>query len=83
MSVSFEQDGEWVLEVMAEPEFILHSDLLLKEKIDPQTVTKGWKDIKIDLTKYAGLDVEIQINQHAKEIQRSNAYWSHIEVISE
>jgi len=83
LSVSCEEDGEWELEIMTEPEFILYPELIVKEKINAKTITNGWKKIQYDVTKYAGTEVEIQIRQTAGEIHKSHAYWSNIKIISE
>ena len=80
LSVSCGEDGEWELEIMTEPEFILYPELIFKEKINAKTLTNGWKEIQYDLTKYAGSEVEIQIKQTAGEIQESHAYWSNIKI---
>jgi hypothetical protein len=83
LCVSCEEDGEWELEIMTEPEFILYPELIFKEKINAKTITNGWKEIQYDVTKYAGTEVEIQITQTAGEIQKSHAYWSNIKIVSE
>lgn len=81
LNVSCEDDGEWELEILLE--VILDLKLIIKEKINAQTISNGWKEINYDLTKYAGTEMEIQIKQSAGEIQKSNAYWHNIKIVSE
>jgi hypothetical protein len=81
LSVSCEDDGEWELEIILEE--ILDLKSIFKEKINAKTLTNGWRDIKYDLTKYAGTEMEIQIRQTAGEIQKSHAYWNNIKIVSE
>jgi hypothetical protein len=81
LSVSCEDDGEWKLEIILE--VILDLKTVVKEKINAETLTNGWKEIQYDLTKYAGTEMEIQIRQTAGEIQKSHAYWNNIKIVSE
>jgi len=81
LSVSCEDDGEWELEVILE--IILDLETVVKEKINTKTTTNGWNEIQYDVTKYAGTEMEIQITQTADEIQKSHAYWSNINIVSE
>jgi len=81
LSVSCEDDGEWVLEIILEE--ILDLKSIFKEKINAKTLTNGWREIQYDLTKYAGTEMEIQITQSAGEINKSHAYWNNITIVSE
>jgi hypothetical protein len=81
LSVSCEDDGEWELEILLE--IILDLELIVKEKINTKTITNGWKEIRYDVTKYAGTEMEIQITQTADEIHKSHAYWNNIKIVSE
>ena len=83
LSVSCEDDGEWELVITIEPEFVLDPEFFGKEIINSNTITNGWKEIKYDVTKYSGNDVEFQIIQSADEIYKSHAYWSNIIIVSE
>jgi len=83
LSVSCEDDGEWELKITIEPAFVLDPEFFGKEIINSNTITNGWKEIKYDVTKYSGNDVEFQIIQSADEIYKSHAYWSNIKIVSE
>jgi hypothetical protein len=81
LSVSCEDDGEWELEIILEE--ILTLKPIFKEKINTKTLTNGWKEIRYDVTKYAGTEMEVQIKQTSDEIERSHAYWNNIKLVSE
>jgi len=81
LNVSCEDEGEWELEIIVEEILTLKS--IFKEKINAKTLTNGWKEIKYDVTKYSGMEMEIQITQTAGEIQKSHAYWKNIKIVSE
>lgn len=81
MNVSSEDDGEWELEMILEVGLDLKP--VIKEKINSKKLTNGWKKFQYDLTKYAGTEMEIQIRQKADEIQKSDAYWHNIKIVSE
>ena len=83
LNVSCEDDGEWELEITIEPAFVLDPEFFGKEIVNSISITNGWKEIKFDLTKYSGNDVEFQIIQSADEIHKSHAYWSNIKIVYE
>lgn len=77
LNVSCEDDGEWELEIK------INSEVLSKERINPKTISNGWKAYRFDLTKYAGQEIAVQIKQSAGEKNKSNAYWNNIRIVSE
>jgi hypothetical protein len=79
--VSCDDDGEWDLEIILEEG--LEYGSILKEKINARTLTNGWKEIKYDISKYAGMEMEIVIKQTAGGISKSHAYWHNIKIVSE
>jgi hypothetical protein len=81
LSVSCDDDGEWDLEIILEEG--LEYGSILKEKINARKLTNGWKGIKHDISKYAGMEMEIVIKQTADGINNTHAYWNNIKMVSE
>lgn len=74
LSVSHEDEGDWQLQVRANGEK-LHDSLIGKD-----TVKDGWADLTIDLGKFAGKAVLLEIHQHPNNWKNEAAYWSQIEI---
>ena len=68
--------GDWTLEVR------LDGDGALRKKIGPESVTGGWAEIEVDLSRHAGQSVEIDLINHPDGWQFEAGYWAEIEVES-
>lgn len=77
LAVSHHPQGDWDLIVKA------NSELLLKKTIGKETVdATGWADIKIDLSKYAGREINLQLLNAANGWFYEAGYWGEIKVVS-
>jgi hypothetical protein len=81
LTVSCEDEGEWELQMILEEGLDLRP--IIKEKINAKSLTNGWKEFQYDVTKYAGMEMEVQITQNAGENKKSHAYWHNIKLVSE
>jgi hypothetical protein len=56
---------------------------VIEEKINSKTISNGWKEYKIDLTKFAGSEIAVQITQSAGNADNSAAYWNELTIVNE
>ena len=77
MSVSHHPEGDWQLIVVANGEK-LHDSIIGKG-----TVKNGWLDVAVDLSKFAGKNVIVEIHNHANGWHYEAGYWSRLEIVSE
>ncbi len=76
LGVGHHPKGDWLLVVNAD------DDKLLEKPIGQQTSTTGWLDLDVDLSRYAGKTIRLQLINQATGWQHENAYWSRIEIDS-
>jgi len=72
LTVGHDPRGDWELIVKA------GSDVLLRKTIGPDTCRNGWTDINVDLTRYAGKTVELQLVNQANGWSWEAARWARI-----
>ena len=72
--VANDDRGDWTLEVR------LAGDRALRKKIGPETVTDGWAEIEVDLSKHAGKSVQVDLINQADGWQFEAGYWAEIDV---
>ena len=76
-SVSHEDEGSWDL-------FVSVNDKdRLKESINKESCADGWKEIKIDISELAGMEIYAEIRQEFNGNEKSTAYWHELKIISE
>ncbi len=51
--------------------------------IGPQTVKAGWADLSVDLSRFAGKKIVLEIHNHPNDWSGEDAYFSKIEIVSE
>jgi hypothetical protein len=66
--------GAWQLSVLADGKEIF------TQAIDPATCPKGWSDLNVDLSPYAGKIVHLEVRNGVLGEASSSAYWSVIEI---
>ena len=77
LSVSHQDMGDWQLLVRANGQ-TLH-DSLVSEK----TTKDGWFDLQVDLSKFAGTKVLLEVHNHPNNWPLEEGYWSRLAVKSE
>jgi len=73
-SVSHEDDGSWDLTLN------INEDEWLKETIDIESCTNGWKDYKIDISEFEGTDIFVEFRHEFSGEERSAAYWHNVKI---
>ena len=77
MKVSHHPHGDWQLRVL------VGKDLLLDQTVSPKTVEKNeWLDEDVDLTKYAGRQIRVTIENRANNWMNEWAYWNEVKLVS-
>jgi putative heme-binding domain-containing protein len=69
--------GDWKLTVKADGQ-TLYDDL-----IGPKTAKNGWLDLSLDLSRFAGKTVKLELMNHPNDWYYEFAYWGRVDVISE
>jgi len=77
LAVSHDAQGDWQLLVRANGEK-LHDSI-----IGPKSVKDGWADITIDLSKFAGKPVNLEILNAPNNWAYEFGYWGRMEIVSE
>ena len=77
VAVSHDPQGDWQLIVKANGEKIYDG------LIGPKTVKKGWLDLEIDLSKFAGKTVSLELHNHPNNWSYEFGYWGRIEIVTE
>ncbi|MHC4842280.1 MAG: ADP-ribosylglycohydrolase family protein [Planctomycetota bacterium] len=68
---------DWLLIVKA------NGDELLKTLVDSDTAEDGWKDITVDLSKYAGSEIMLELQNASNDAYYDVALWARIELVNE
>ena len=77
MRVSHHPHGDWQLRVL------VGKDVLVDQTVGPKTVSKNeWLDVDVDLSKYAGRQVRVTIENRANNWQNEWAYWNEVKLVS-
>lgn len=69
--------GDWQLVVKADGKTVHQQD------VGHQTVTDGWADISVDLSKFAGKTVRLELLNQPTGWNYEFGYWSRAEIVSE
>ncbi len=77
LSVGCHDDGDWQLIVRA------NGEVLLDTTIGPDTTVEGWIELTVDLSKYAGQSVKLELLNAADDWNQEWGYWGRAAVVSE
>ncbi len=75
--VGHDARGDWDLIVRADGEE------LLRKTIGPDTTTMGWAELSVDLSRFAGKSVKLELVNEPTDWRFEAAFWSKIAVVSE
>ncbi len=74
---SYHPHGNWQLRVLANEE-VIHDQI-----VGYETVKSEWLDLEIDLTRFAGKHLDLEIENRANDWSWEFAFWGSIKVVSE
>jgi hypothetical protein len=77
LSVSCDRRGDWLLVVKA------NGQELHQSVVGPATVQDGWREVAIDLTRFAGEQVQLEMYNAANNWDREFGYWRRAELVVE
>ncbi len=77
MRVSHHPHGDWQLRVL------VNDDVLVDKIVDAKAVSEEWLDLDVDLSQYAGKQVQVAIENKANNWSNEWAYWNYIKIVSE
>ena len=77
IDVSHDAQGAWFLIVRA------NGRQLLKKDVSAKTCKDGWATFKVDLSKYAGQDVLLTLENEPDDREREFGYWGGVRWVSE
>ena len=77
VDVAHDARGDWRLLVGG------NGERLLDEMISSETTKSGWATFTVDLSKFAGKEVKIQLGNQANDWNYEHGYWGRVELISE
>lgn len=74
---SYHPHGDWQLRVL------VGDDVLADRIVSYETVKDEWLDLEVDLTKYAGTNIRVLLENRANDWTNEFGYWGSIKVVSE
>jgi hypothetical protein len=77
LAVSHHPQSDWQLIVLANGEK-LHDSL-----IAANTTQEGWAEITVDLSRFAGHNILLEVHNHPNNWAGEFAYWGTVEVVSQ
>ena len=78
MRVSHHPHGDWLLCVR------VNGELISDQLVGSGTVSANeWLDVSVDLSSYAGTQINLSIENLANDWHNEWAYWNKIQVVSE
>jgi hypothetical protein len=77
LSVAHDPQGDWQLVVTA------NGEKLYDRLIGAKTTKNGWADLEIDLSKFAGKPVKLELRNQANNWSYEFGYWGRVEVVVE
>lgn len=77
IDVSHDPEGEWRLAVR------VNGQQLARQNVSSKTCNNGWTTVKVDLSKFAGQDVNIELRNVPDDRQREFAYWGGVVFLTE
>lgn len=76
LSVAHHQQGDWKLSVR------VNGETLLNREVGPKTTTAGWVDLTVDLSRFAGKRVKIELKNEPTGWANEYGYWGRAAVLS-
>ena len=77
LKVSHHPHGDWQLRVLA------GKKVLADQLVSAKTVKDEWLDVTVDLSKFAGTQIQLRIENRANDWRNEWAYWHTVRVVSE
>jgi len=77
LAVSHEEGGSWDLTIN------INWNEYITETICAETCDNGWKEYKIDLSKFAGTQLSVDFRQNFNGNKKSTAFWHNIKLTEE
>ncbi len=77
LTTSHHPHGDWQLKVL------VNGKVIADKLVGPQSVTKEWFDLSVDLTPYAGKEIDLRIENRANNWANEWAYWHKVDVVSQ
>ena len=77
LSLAHHPQSDWQLVVLANGEKV-HDSL-----VSSSTTQQGWADISVDLARFAGHNVVLEVHNHPNNWSNEFAYWGRVEIVSE
>ncbi len=77
VDVSHDVRGDWRLLVVG------NNERLIDEMISKDSTTAGWVSYKVDLSKFAGKEVKLQLFNQANDWAWEFGYWGRVDLVSE
>ena len=77
LSVAHHPQADWQLVVLAGGEKV-HDSL-----VSPTTAKQGWVDLSVDLSRFAGKNIVLEVHNQPNNWSNEFAYWQRVEIVSE
>jgi putative membrane-bound dehydrogenase-like protein len=77
VDVSHDRQGDWRLVIKA------NGEQVLKEDVSPKTCSDGWATFKVDLSKFAGKEIRLELMNVATGWSYEFGYWGGARLLSE
>ena len=74
--VGHHERGDWTLLIKVNDKDVL------RQPIDPATTRNGWRDIELDLSRYAGQNIKLDLVNQPSGWAFEAGYWAGIEIVS-
>jgi len=75
VAVQRHQEGNWQLNVKVGTEQ-LHTSM-----VDADTTKDGWVELEVDLSKFAGRNIVVDVHNHPDNWNYEHAYWSRLAIV--
>jgi len=75
--VGHNEAGDWTLIVKANNEELLHST------VGPKTAKDGWMKVDVDLSRYAGQEIKLELVNKASDWHDEAGYWAKIKIVTD
>ena len=49
--------------------------------VDATTAKDGWVELEVDLSKFAGKNIVVEVHNHPNNWQYEHAYWSRLAIV--
>jgi hypothetical protein len=74
--VGHHQQGDWILLIK------VNDREVLKQAIGESTAQNGWRNVSLDLSKYAGQNIKLDLINQPSGWAFEAAYWAKIDIVS-